>query len=356
MPRPSRRFLAPLVVLGVLAAVEALLRAVVPAEALVFSYEQPNGMLMLDTGSGTYLPRPLVEDVVPDGPNHWRYRMNAAGLREDREIPAESPPGTRRWLALGDSWIWGQSADQGANLEADLETVLPARGYGPVEVINGGVPGAGAYDMLVRWRDLRDHWDIDGVLLGAPKNVGRQRDVAAERALWYRGGGAPYVDLYLYLGLRRLLVPYTRGHLRDVDADVWSTILADTTALVTEARGAGLDVVVGLWPTDRTAATSSDPGVPYAAFASALSPLGAVVTGARLGSNACWGFRDLSHPSEAGYRVLAEVLADRILGGPDPGMLRTTPRCEDVPGFGPTKAGSARSKAEAWAGSSKPPN
>ena len=352
---PRRPILAIALSMGVLAAVEVLLRAVVPAEILVFSYEKPNGMLLLDAGSGTYLPRPLAEDVVPDGPNHWRYRMNAAGLREDAEIPPATPVGTRRWLALGDSWIWGQSADQGANLEANLEAVLPTRGYGPVEVINAGVPGAGAYDMLVRWQDLRARWEVDGVLLGAPKNVGRQRDVAAERALWYRGGGAPYVDLYLYLGLRRLLVPLTRGHLRTLDADVWSTILADTTALVREARGAGLEVVVGLWPSDRHAAMSSDPGVPYATFAAALTPLGASVTGARLASNACWGFEDVSHPSEAGYRVLAEIVADRMVGGPDPGMLRTTPRCEDVPGFGPTKAGNARSKAEAWAGRPTPP-
>ena len=61
------------------------------------------------------------------------------------------------------------------------------------------------------------------------------------------------------------------------------------------------------------------------------------MTGARLASNACWGFEDHSHPSEAGYRVLAQILAERLTDGGDPGALRTTPRCEDVPGIGPTK-------------------
>ncbi len=347
MPRLRRWFIALVATLGVLALVEGTLRALVPREALVFSYERPNGMLMLDEGASTYLPRPLAEEVVPDGPNHWRYRMNAAGLREDAEVPSARPPGTRRWLALGDSWIFGESADQSATLAAQLELVLPARGYGPVEVINAGVPGAGAFDMLARWRSLQARWELDGVLLGAPKNIKRQEGVAAERALWYKGGGAPYLNWYLYLGIRRLMVPYTRSGLRDHDADALATTVADLEALVEEARHAGLAVVVGVWPLDRAAATRPDPGIDYTTVAQPLTARGASVTGARLGSNACWGFKDLSHPSEAGYRVLAEVLADRIQGGPDPGMLRTTPRCEDVPGNGPTKPGPARSREEA---------
>jgi len=319
---------------------------VVPAEQLVFSYERPDGALMLDTATATYLPRPEAEAVMPDGPNHWRYRMNAEGLREDAEVVRSRPPGGTRWLALGDSWIWGQSADQGQTLDAQLERLLSGPGA-PVEVVNAGVPGAGAYDMLVRWRTLRDRWELDGVLLGAPKNVGRQAATHSERALWLQGGGAPYVDLYLYLGLRRLLVPLTRARLRELDADVQATILADMGTLASEARAAGLPVVLGLWPANRDAALGPDPGVPYARFQAAMDAVGARVTGAALRSPSCWGFLDLGHPSEAGYRVLAEVLAERIRGGADPGGLRREPRCEDVPGIGPAKPDPARTRAEA---------
>lgn len=320
-----------------------------PAESLVFSYERPDGALMLDAATATYLPRPGAEAVMPDGPNHWRYRMNAAGLREDAEVARARPPGGTRWLAIGDSWIWGQSADQSQTLDAQLERLLSAPGAS-VEVVNAGVPGAGAYDMLVRWRALRERWELDGVLLGAPKNVGRQAGTASERALWLQGGGAPYLDVYLYLGLRRLLVPLTRARLRTLDADVWDTILADTATLAGEARAAGLEVVLGLWPATRDVALGADPGVPYARFQAALDPLGARVTGAALRSNTCWGFRDLAHPSEAGYRVLAEVLAERIRGGADPGGLRAAPRCEDVPGIGPARPEPARTRAQAEAG------
>lgn len=340
-----RRLVAGLVVTALLLlGAEVALRLVVPEEALVFSYERPNGSLMQDPGSGTYLPRPGASGVVPDGPNHWRYRMNAQGLREDEEIPAKKPAGSRRYLALGDSWIWGQSADQTATLDAQLATLLAADGRGPVEVINAGVPGAAAYDMLVRWRALKDLYEIDGVVLGAPKNVGRQQGAAAERALWYQGDGAPYLPIYLYLGARRLLVPYTRARLREVDDDALATMVEDTTLLAREARDAGLSVVLGLWPKDRATAMQNDPGVPYRRFTAALTPLGARVTGARLGSNACWGFEDHSHPSEAGYRVLAEILAERMGDGADPGGLRTTPRCEDVPGIGPTKSDPPRGR------------
>lgn len=327
-----------LAVLGVLALTEGVLRLVVPEEQLVFVYERPDGMLMTE-GDGTFLPRPDTGGVVPDGPNHWTWRQNHQGLREDAEIPAEKPAGTSRWLALGDSWIWGANTDQSATIEAGLEALLPAKlGVAKVEVINAGVPGAAAYDMLVRWRDLRDDWQIDGLVLGAPKNTGRQKAVAAERALWYQGGGAPYLDLYLYLGLRRLLVPWTRASLRELGDDVVAAMVEDLVTLTKEARAAGLEVALGMWPQTRDAALSANPNVPYAAFANALTPLGAKVTGARLGSNACWGFQDTAHPSEAGYRVLAQVLAERIGGGPDPGGLRTAPRCEDVPGIGPTKS------------------
>ncbi len=343
-----RRLQALAFAIAVLAALEAVLRAMVPPEELLFSYERPNSVLMLDSDKKTYLPRPLAQDVVPDGPNYWRYRMNAAGLRADKEFPRERPAGTVRYLALGDSWIWGQTTDQSLTLEAQLETILASSLHKPVEVLDAGVPGGGAYDMLVRWRALRDRWQLDGLVLGAPKNIGRQKAVGAERAVWL-GGGAPYLNLYLYLGLRRLVIPYTRSGLRDFDDATWGTALDDTMTLAKEARAAGLDVVLGMWPATRDQAIAGDPVVPYSRFSDALTPLGVRVTGARLASSACWGFEDHTHPSESGYRVLAEILAERLTTGSDPGGLRTQPRCEDVPGSGPTKPAPPRSRAQAEA-------
>lgn len=332
----------------VLGGAEATLRATVPETDLVFTYERPDGMLMHVAGAETYLPRPHAEAVVPDGPNNWRYRMNGAGLRADRDYPEAKPAGTTRYLALGDSWIFGESTDQSLTLPAQLEAVLAQKTGTKVEVLDAGVPGAAGYDMLVRYHALRDQWQLDGLVLGAPKNARRQRASAAEREVWYGGGGAPYVDLYLYLVLRRLLTPYTRASLRELDADDWTAMIADTAQLTKEARADGLSVVVGVWPPDRDLALKDTTGgVPYARFADAVTPLGGVVTGAALATQACWGWVDHAHPSEAGYRVLAEVLADRMTGGADPGGLRTSPRCEDVPGNGPGKNVPNRTRAQA---------
>ena len=72
-----------------------------------------------------------------------------------------------------------------------------------------------------------------------------------------------------------------------------------------------------------------------------LRDAGVQLTGHTLTERSCWGFEDVWHPSEAGHRVVAEVLADAMAGGATPGsILRSTPRCSAVLGIGPGKAGS----------------
>ena len=83
--------------------------------------------------------------------------------------------------------------------------MLPERlGVAKVEVLNAGVFGSCAFDMLKRYRQFGDAWEIDGVLLGQPHNGARQNLVAEERTRWYSLiPSAPKSRVRLYLALRR---------------------------------------------------------------------------------------------------------------------------------------------------------
>ena len=71
----------------------------------------------------------------------------------------------------------------------------------------------------------------------------------------------------------------------------------------------------------------------------ALEPMGVTFTGHALNTRDCWGFIDHGHPGEAGAKSIAIVVADAVhTGKSSPGLL-TDPRCADVEGVGPGKAG-----------------
>lgn len=333
----NRRAKAALVAVGLLLGAEAVLRLAVPAAWLTFAWERPDGMLQQDPASRTYLPRPGTAAHNDDGPYRWSYRVNAQGLREDDEVPADRP-GAFRVLALGDSWIFGISTDQARTLDRGLEALLGARLGRPVEVINAGVPGAGAFDTLLRWRELGPRFRVDGVLVGEPHNYRRQAAVEGARSTWL-AGGAPYLPSYVYLGLRRLLLPLTRAELREATPDAVAATLADVRRLAEEAAAGGLGVWVGVWPSTLDGALGRRPEatLDLGRWREALAGTGAKVTGHRLDERSCWGWEDHSHPSESGYRVLAEVLAPLIAGEPEPAGLLSSPDCAAVPGRGPTK-------------------
>lgn len=68
-----------------------------------------------------------------------RYRVNARGLRgPDR--PYEKPPGARRVLALGDSFVEAFMVRDAETVTSRLEAALAGRGC-PAEVLNGGTVG-----------------------------------------------------------------------------------------------------------------------------------------------------------------------------------------------------------------------
>ncbi len=336
--RPRRLALGIAVSLGIMAGIELVLRTTVPEADLLFAWEHPDGMIRL-LGDEVYV-REAVSHSLSDGPYTWEARTNSLGLREDEDTPAARPEGTQRWLALGDSWVFGTSITQGKTISDQLELLLTEKTGAQVEVLNAGIPGGSAFEMLVRWSDLTTRLDIDGVILGLPHNQHRQQELSETRGrLYSQTGGAPYLNLRSYLVVRRLIAPYTRPRYADGDVETEamdSSSVQDLKTIVSQAQERGMKAVVIEWPNDmRLAVHTVNP--PARRWRGLLEPLGAVFAGHALNTRSCWGFKDHGHPSEAGARATAEVISQVIQGDAAPTQLQTKPACEDVPGVGPGK-------------------
>ncbi len=324
--------------IGLLVVAEGVLRLAVPESRLLFLWEQPDALVALTEMH--WLEIRAHEDYEgDDGPYHWNVRTNAQALREDRSIPAEIPEGTRRILALGDSWVFGWSLDQGHTFPDALEKLLPARlGVESVEVVNGGKPTATTLDMFSLWRRLTAQIEVDGVVLGTSHNAGQLHgDLVARQTIYNRIQGAPYANMRLYLVLRRLLVPLTRPTYATIptareQGNTLEMMKRDLTRLSTEALARGLPVwFVNMPDTWETSVALRRTWVPYRRD---LEDLGVLVTGHSLEQRSCWGFEDLGHPSEAGAWALAEVTADLMVRGTSDRSPRREPSCDDVAGAG----------------------
>jgi len=76
------------------------------------------------------------------------FRINANGIRADREYTYEKPPNTLRVLGFGDSFTIGFGAQQTQTFLARMEGSLQARLPCNVEVLNLGVSGFGSSESL----------------------------------------------------------------------------------------------------------------------------------------------------------------------------------------------------------------
>lgn len=77
-----------------------------------------------------------------------QVRMNAQGIRADREYTYQKPENTCRIVLLGDSFFVGYEVDLKDSFAYLLEKALRTEGY-PCEVINLAVSGFGTAEMLV---------------------------------------------------------------------------------------------------------------------------------------------------------------------------------------------------------------
>jgi hypothetical protein len=323
--------------LGLLLCIELVLRVAVPEEALRFAFEQPNGLIGV-LGDQIYV-RESAAHHGTDGPYAFEVQTNSLGLRDDVELVAEKPATQDRYLALGDSWIFGTSLTQAATIPERLETSISALTGRDTVVFNAGIPGGSAFEALVRWTELRDHAEWTGIILGIPHNVGRQQSLAAVReSLFHPTLGAPYINCRTYLVARRLLAPLTRPRYAPSTPASDLGMLDDVVELVTQARNRGLTVTIIEDPGHMNDALGP-PRVLEARWRSALHPLGAVFAGHALNTRDCWGFGDIGHPGEAGAHAIAQVVARAMITGQSATGLQRQPLCADVEGVGPGKPG-----------------
>ena len=331
--RPITKVLAGLgCALVVLALGEAALRLAVPLRWLQFSHEREDGFLVfIDESSYRFHDAFFARPDFNQTRGGLLYRTNSVGFRESKEIPRRCPADTYCILAIGDSWIYGLAQPQGQTMADHLERLLPGKlGVKRVEVINAGVPGSSAFDMLRRWQSLSENYQVHGLLLSTSHNQNRQAKTLAARQRWYASvGGAPYVDVRLYLLVRRLLVPLTRSGSSPRGGAARPSDSRDMAAMVTDARRRGLQVWMLLAPSwhEREELTRPELNAVNAAHVKKLGPLGVKFGGHALRQRACYGSHDKTHPGPAGARVMAEVMAEVIATGVSRPVQVERPAC-----------------------------
>ncbi len=283
-------------------------------EGLLYRYERRESMVRMD--NGIFVPQPSSNLTNSDGPYTWTAHYNARGFRETEETPDEAPPGKRRLLALGDSWIFGFSVTQGRTIADRVEARAPE-----FDVVNAGVFGSSAYDMLRRWNEWGSRLDLQGLILGMPHNANRQRDASAERALFYQSPAAPAAThLKSYLWMRLLLVPMRAPKYAAPNPEL-SSDLADILTIARDARDHGLQVFFLLFP------VRYGGGGPGVEWQTTLAAQGVTFAGHALKERSCWGHEDLGHPSEAGADAIAGTLVAVLEGGPSQTVLVEEPPC-----------------------------
>ena len=154
--------------LGTLAAVALGLGvALLLAEGLVrlFFDEPVQPRFVIDSGYGVRANKPGVDTrhYVP-GDYDVRITTNSAGMRGQREYALERPPGTRRVLLLGDSFIFGYGVEDNQVLSVQLEDLLNAGGGPRWGVLNLSVSGFGQAEELVTWEEAGRAWQPDVVV------------------------------------------------------------------------------------------------------------------------------------------------------------------------------------------------
>jgi len=322
----------------VLAVLEGVLRVTVAESDLLFAWEHPEGMIEL-LGGRVYV-RKSSDQHATDGTYPYKYRTNSLGLREDQELMRPIPEGSERYLALGDSWMFGTSVTQGKTLPDQLEVELGRLRGAAVEVVNAGIPGGSAFDMLARWNELGTQYAFDGVIFNIPHNLSRQQEVSESRKqLFQPGAGAPYVNWRTYLVVRRIVAPWTRPRYAPGTTDEpVDEMMADLQTIVAQATAKGMSVTA-----------IEDPGRLQDALGvvrrldrrwrETLEPAGVIFAGHALNTRDCWGFQDHGHPGESGVKALSVVVAEALIAGTSTDGLQTEPRCAEVEGVGPGKAG-----------------
>ncbi len=113
-------------------------------------------------GTGSYRLRPNLDLSYPYGEKHVQITTNSHGMRW-REVPLSKPPGKKRIAFVGDSFIFGESAD---SLELSAAGVFDSEiDQSKYEVLNFGMVGYGFSDIRLQLEEQVFAFEPDYVIL-----------------------------------------------------------------------------------------------------------------------------------------------------------------------------------------------
>ena len=195
------------------------------------------------------------------------YAINATGLRDDHDYPTEKPPGTRRVILLGDSFVFGFGLRLEHTISHQVTSLLEP---GKWDILNMGIPAYDTVDemRLFGLRGLAYQPDVvvlmyhpNDALVTAVTELGDA--VATEQALdaYYGGTAEPgeraRVEAFLANQGQPLDPPWNTPSLNARDRSYlyhtflpayWSQVQAALDQLATMARDHGFTVKVGIIP------------------------------------------------------------------------------------------------------------
>ena len=115
--------------------------------------DRSQDLWVFDRTKGWFHRPSFAAELPPGGPESGRVRTNALGLR-GADVSLRKPPGTKRLLAIGDSFLFAESVDEERIFTTKLKERLNKRGPERWEVVNLGVNGYSTDQELILFEEL----------------------------------------------------------------------------------------------------------------------------------------------------------------------------------------------------------
>ncbi len=310
----------------------------------------PRRLYVATTGGLPYALRPGMDVDVRGA----RVRTNALGLRGPEIEPAPTA-GRRRVLLVGDSVAFGYRVPEAETLAVQLEAELGRRSGAPWQLVNGGVEG---YDTRAELAFLRQTGfglapetivlvfnlnDFDAPPVIGPGGVLTNERVSAGcsdalaqvsefhlllRWLSRSGGGLPAPAGPATIGgsggaapafgeLDRFVSALRKNYWRQPSDGRREAMVESLRSMREESTARGIRLVVAISPDGDQLGVAAPDLTPQWRLATICRELGLECLDLRETFAAQGGteplFLDITHPSAAGLRIMADAIAARIL-------------------------------------------
>lgn len=126
--------------------------------------DRSQDLWIFDATKGWFHRPDFATELFLGGPDRGRIHTNALGLRGP-EVSLGKPPGLRRLLLVGDSYVFGHGVDDEHTVTARLSERLNRRGRAPWEVLNLGVNSYSTDQELILFQELAPQLMPDLVVL-----------------------------------------------------------------------------------------------------------------------------------------------------------------------------------------------